>query len=130
MSDIVDDYVECGNCGYLFQCDDIDKESGKHKPCPKCGSLKRNIYVTVKETLVLHEYIGLKAKKPSSKHKKNRADYESEQGVKRGKNGKLVYKRKIVDREHPDLPDSYVEYVRDKDGNVIVNKNEKLSEHR
>ena len=69
-------------------------------------------------------------KKPDSKHKKKRADYEFEQGVTTGKNGKLVYKRKVKDREHPDSPGSYVEYVRDKDGNIIVDKSEKLSEHR
>ena len=79
---------------------------------------------------MIHEYIGLEAKKPYSKHKKNRADYECEKGVKRGRNGKLVYKKIVRDREHPESPDSYVEYVRDEEGNIIVNKTEKLSEHR
>lgn len=44
MSDIMDDSVRCGNCGYVFHDDDIDKASGNRKPCPKCSSLKRHYY--------------------------------------------------------------------------------------
>ena len=40
MSDVVNDSVQCP-CGYIFHGDDLDQESGKRKPCPKCGSLKR-----------------------------------------------------------------------------------------
>jgi predicted nucleic acid-binding Zn-ribbon protein len=129
MSSESNESVKCGNCGYIFQGNDIDQKSGERKPCPKCGSLKRIFYPEVKDTLIAHDCIGLEAKKPGTKHKKNRADYEEEKGVRKGKDGKLVFVRKIKDREHPELPDSYVEYVRDKDGNIIVNKSEKLSEH-
>ena len=52
------------------------------------------------------------------------------EGEKTGGDGELVYKKKVIDREHPDLPNSYQEYVRDKDGKILVNKNEKLSEHQ
>jgi len=41
MSDVVNDSVQCP-CGYIFHGDDLDQESGKRKPCPKCGSLKRS----------------------------------------------------------------------------------------
>jgi hypothetical protein len=129
MSDEVNDSVQCP-CGYIFHGDDVDQESGERKPCPKCGSLKRIFNKGLKDGITSHDYIGLEVKKPYTKHKKNRADYESEQGVTKGRNGKLVFKRKVKDREHPDSPDSYVEYVRDRDGNIIVNKSEKLSEHR
>ena len=129
MSGVVNESVKCGTCGYLFHDADLDQESGKHKPCPKCGSLKRIIDVAVEDKLTLHDYLAVEIKRPLSKHKKHRADYESGQGIIRGKNGKLVYKKKVRDREHPDSPGSYVEYVRDKDGNIIVNKSEKLSEH-
>jgi len=129
MPDIVNNSVKCGDCGYVFQGEDLYQNSGERKPCPKCGSLKRHIFLSINETLELSEYTGIKARNPSTKHKKNRVDYESEQGVTTGKNGKRVYKRKVIDREHPDSPMSYVEYVRDKDGNIIVNKSEKLSEH-
>jgi len=127
MPDEVDESVKCGKCGYVFQSDDLDQKPGERKLCPNCGTL--NIFLSLKDTVELSEYIGTKIRSPSTKHKKNRVDYESEQGVTTGKNGKRVYKRKVIDREHPDSPGSYVEYVRDKDGNIIVNKSEKLSEH-
>jgi predicted nucleic acid-binding Zn-ribbon protein len=129
MSGKVSESVECGNCGYIFQDDELERNSREQKPCPNCGSLRRHIRLSVRETLGLSEYVGIKAKKQNSKHKKNRADYELEEGKKKGKDGKLVYKKRIVNREHPDLPNSYVEVVKDKDGKIIVNKSEKLSEH-
>ncbi len=130
MSGVINEYVECAGCGFVFQADDLGKPISERSPCPNCGSLKRIINVTVKDSLGLHDYLKGEMKKPSSRHKKHRADYEFEQGVIKGKNGKLVFKKKVMDREHPDSPDSYVEYVRDKDGKVIVNKSGKLSEHR
>jgi rubredoxin len=130
MSGVSKESVECGNCGYVFHGDDIDQESGKRNPCPSCGSLKRKFNVAIEDTVELHGYLKGEMKKPTSKHKKKRADYEFEQGVTKGKNGKLVYKKKVTDRQNPDSPDSYIEYVRDNDGNIIVNKREKLSEHR
>jgi predicted nucleic acid-binding Zn-ribbon protein len=130
MSGFVTDSVKCGNCGFVFQADDLSKPLSERSPCPNCGSLKRVMDVNIEDKLVLHEYLKVEAKKPSSAHKKHRADYEFEQGVAKGRNGNLVYKRKVKDRENSDSPGSYVEYVRDKDGNIIVNKSEKLSEHR
>ncbi len=131
MSSEVSQSVECSECKYVFQDDELDQDSEKRKPCPNCGSIRRNIHVTVKETWVLHEYVGLKAKKPSSKHHKNKADYEFEEGKKKGKNGRLVYKKLVKDREHADSDNSYQELVIDaKTGKVIVDKHEKLSEHK
>ena len=97
MSSEVSRSVECSECKYVFQDGDIERDSEKRKTCPNCGSLRRNINLTVREALVLHEYVGLKAKKPTSKHKKNRADYEFEEGKKRGKDGRLVYKKLVKD---------------------------------
>ena len=53
MSDVVNESVKCGNCGYLFHGDDLDQESGKRKPCPKCGSLKRNFTKKVEANIVV-----------------------------------------------------------------------------
>ena len=130
MSSKVSQSVECSECKYVFQADELNQDSEKRKPCPNCGSLRRNIHVTVNETLVLHEYIGIKAKKPTSKHKKNRADYEYEEGKKKGKDGRLVYKKLVKDREHAGSDNSYQELVIDSEtGKVIVDKREKFSEH-
>ena len=130
MSGEVSESVECSECSYVFQGEELDQDSKERKPCPNCGSLRRNIRLSVKETLGLSEYIGIKAKKPTSKHKKNRADYEYEEGKKKGKDGRLVYKKSIKDREHTALPHSYIERVTDiETGEIIVDKDEKLSEH-
>jgi uncharacterized protein (DUF983 family) len=55
MSDVNNNSVSCGNCGYVFHGDDSDQESGKRKPCPKCGSLNRAFNVKMEAK------IGLKA---------------------------------------------------------------------
>ena len=130
MSGVVNESVECSSCGFVFHGGEVGEHPGEHEPCPSCGSLMRNIRLTIKETLGLSEYIGIKAKKQSSKHKKNRVDYVFEEGKKKGKDGEMVYKKRVINREQPDLLGSYIELVRDKDNNIIVNKNEKLSEHR
>lgn len=51
MSDVVNDSVQCP-CGYIFHGDDLDQESGKRKPCPKCGSLKRSFNEKVEANIV------------------------------------------------------------------------------
>ena len=117
--------VECSNCGFVFQNDELNEPIEKRKPCPKCGSQKRTVHLVFKESLGLLERMKLKARKPTSMHKKHRPDYELEQGRKIGKNGKLVSIERIIDRDS----DHYKEIVKDKDGKVIVDKDEKLSEH-
>ena len=130
MSGVVNESVECSSCGFVFQGDEVGKHPGEHDPCPNCGSLRRHIRVSIKETLGLSEYIGIKAKKQNSKHKNNRADYEYEEGKKKGKDGRPVYKKLVKDREHADSDNSYQELVIDAEtGKVIVDKREKLSEH-
>ncbi len=129
MSSDINESVECSECGFVFQGNEVGKHPREHEPCPNCGSLRRHVRVSVKETWGLSEYTGIKAKKQGSEHKNKRADYEFGEGKKKGGDGKLVYKRMVRDREHPNSPGSYIEYVRDKDGNIIVNKSEKLSEH-
>ncbi|GAH73430.1 unnamed protein product [marine sediment metagenome] len=74
----------------------------------------------------MFESVKLKAKKPSSTHKKHRSNYVLEQGKKIGKDGKLVSLERIIDRDS----NHYKEIVKDKDGKVIVNKDEKLSKHK
>jgi predicted nucleic-acid-binding Zn-ribbon protein len=45
--------VKCQHCGYTIDDDyDIDKETGKHKPCPKCGCLARITDETGKEQII------------------------------------------------------------------------------
>ncbi len=131
MSGEVSQSLECSECSYVFQGEELGQDLRERKPCPNCGSLRRHVRLSVKETLSLSEYIGVEAKKQDSKHKKNRADYEFGEGKKTGKNGRLVYKKLVKDREHADSDNSYQELVIDSEtGKVIVDKHEKLSEHR
>ncbi len=123
--------VECTECGFLFQGDELEQDSRERKPCPNCGSLRRHVRLTFKENLSLNEYVGLEAKKQGSKHEKNRADYEFGEGKKIGKDGRLVYKKLVKDREHANSDNSYQELVIDAEtGKVVVDKHEKLSEHK
>ncbi len=142
--------IRCSHCGYLFHNEQSNKSSQEHEQCPICGSPKRNICVnlvaeigssvkaevvkpdvTIEKEATLFTDAKLERQAPGSKHKKNRADYELQQGRRIGKNGKLVYRRSVKDREHPDSDDSYQELVKDaKNGAVIVDKHEKLSGHR
>ena len=130
MSNTISESVECSDCGYVFHGEEVGKHPGEHNPCPNCSSLRRHIRLSIKETLGLSEYIGIKAKNSSSKHKRNRADYEFGEGKKIGKDGKLVYKKSVKDRENANSDNSYQELVVDvKTDEVIVDKHEKLSEH-
>jgi hypothetical protein len=129
MPNVQEQRIACSECKSVFNNDELNIEPEKRKPCPNCGSLQRNIHVAIHETIALYDSIGIKGKKAGTKHKNNRVDYESEQGIKRGKNGRLVFKKKLIDREHPNQNGSYVEYVRDEEGNIIVNKSERLTEH-
>jgi predicted RNA-binding Zn-ribbon protein involved in translation (DUF1610 family) len=130
MSGVVNESVECSSCGFVFQGDKVGEHPGEHEPCPNCGSLMRHISLTIKETWSWNEYNKLKAKKLSNTHKKHRADYEFEEGKKIGKDGKLVYKRLVKDRENTNSDNSYQELVIDvKTGDVVVDKHEKLSKH-
>ena len=68
----------------------------------------------------------LKAYKPSSKHKKKRAANEIEKGGRIGRDGKLVSIERVIDRDS----NRYKETIKAENGQTMVNKDEKLSEHR
>ena len=111
--------VKCANCGFTFK---NNEEVGQ--PCPKCGSHDRSLHLH--NEVKAHVLLKLKKKGATSKHKKGRPDYELEEGKKTGKDGKLVSIERIIDRDS----DRYQEIVKDENGKIIVDKDEKLSEHR
>ncbi len=118
--------IECSNCGFVFQNEQLNEPIEKRKPCPECGSQSRTIRLAIKAKAEVLARMKLKARKPTSTRKKRRPNYESDSGKKIGKNGKLVSIERIIDRDS----NHYKEVIKDKDGNVIVNKDEKLSEHK
>jgi len=109
--------ISCLNCGFAFENKDHDG------PCPKCGS--RNRSVTLTGEIKPHGLLKLGKKGAKSKKHKRKFDEELVTGEKVGEDGKLVSIERIIDREQ----DVYMETVKDEEGQVIVRKNERLSEH-
>ena len=112
---------ECGQCGSVIN-DEIESEQNRH-PCKKCGSLTRNINVSINESLILRDGIGVKAKHTGDKkpfiESKDIPDYNRDRG-------KIVNLKRIIDREN----DIYHEIITDYEtGEIIYEKKEKLSEH-
>lgn len=118
--------IKCSNCGFVFQNEQLNEPIEKRKPCPECGSQSRTVHLVIKAEAKPLARMKLAARKPTSTHKKRRPNYESDSGKKIGKNGKLVSIERIIDRDS----NYYKEVIKDKDGKVIVDKDEKLSEHR
>lgn len=110
--------VSCLDCGFAF-------ENADHsKPCPKCGSQNRSITAT--DEGKFHELAKLRKKGAASTKHKHRFDQEIMTGERIGKNGKLVTIQQVVDREQ----NAYKKTVKDEHGQVVVEKDKKLSEHR
>ena len=115
--------IECSNCGFVFQNEELNEPIERRKPCPNCGSLDRNARLTHKETLELHEYTKLKAKSPTSEHRHN-FNYETQKGDDYWrKEGVWVKKEVVFDRDS-----DYHEKTIRKDDKIIYHKKEKLSE--
>jgi predicted nucleic acid-binding Zn-ribbon protein len=114
--------VSCLDCGFVF------RKLENYNPCPKCGS--QNRHITASDEGKSHELLKLGKKGLNSKKHKHKFDQEITSGERIGKDGKLLTIEQFVDREHASDPDSYKKTVKDGHGQVVVLKNEKLSEHR
>lgn len=137
--------IECSNCGFVLQNVLLSDLFAEHNPCPRCGAVKRSITLApkidlfvnadiIKPDVTIQKEISLgleiQATNTGSRHKKHRLDYESKQGKTTGRNGRRVYKKTSYNRQNPDSLGSYIEKVIDgESGNIIVEKQEKLSDH-
>jgi len=110
--------ISCLECGFVFENEDHGK------PCPKCGSHNRSITVT--DEIKGHEGLKLGKKGSAPRKHKHRFDQEILSGEKVGKDGKPVTVEQVIDRER----NVYKKTITDEHGHVIVQKDEKLSEHR
>jgi len=110
--------AQCANCGFIFKS---SEEVGQ--PCPRCGSL--DVKLKTGDRGKGHEGAKEKRYDPTKKHRHG-SYYTLEKGERIGKDGKLVLIERVIDRDS----DHYTEVVKDKDGNVIANKDERLSEHK
>lgn len=110
--------VSCLDCGFAFE------NEKRVKSCPKCGSHNRSIAVT--EKIKSRELLKLGKKGAASGKHKHRFAQEIISGDRVGKDGKPITIEQIVDREQ----DVYKKTITDECGQVIVQKDEQLSEHR
>ena len=116
------DTVECGECGTLIDSQ-RDTEDDRIS-CPNCGSNKRNYHVSITDTMVARDGLGIKAKRPGEKRPfiedKAMPDFSQSRG-------KVVLRKQVIDRDN----DKYFESVTDyESGEVIHHRDEPLSEHR
>ena len=91
--------------------------------CPKCGSTKRIHYVSITETAVARDGLGLKAKRLGQK----KPYVEAKNGPSHShKLGKLVEHERVIDRDN----DRYSEKVTDYESREIIHHcDEPLSQH-
>jgi ribosomal protein S27AE len=113
---------ECADCG--AEVDGSGDKPEQRTPCNKCGSTKRNHQVSVSETMILRDGIGVKAKRSGEKK-----PYIEDLGVpdySRSLN-KVVHRARIIDRDN----DRYFEKITDyESGEVIHQCEEPLSQHQ
>ncbi|MCD6474612.1 MAG: zinc ribbon domain-containing protein [Thermoplasmata archaeon] len=108
--------IYCRNCG--------KKLSNDNEVCPNCGSKKRNIIVTLKDKIELHDQIKGKVKRQG--FKKPIREFKVGDDL-HHKSGKWYHKEMYIDREK----DQYKEIVKDKTtGNIIHKCEEPLSKHK
>lgn len=110
--------VSCLDCGFTLERED------HNRPCPKCGSHNRSITLTTE--IKPHALLKLGKKGAKSKKHKHKFDQEIMAGNRIGKDGKLVSIEQVIDREQ----DVYRKTIKNEHGQTIVQKYEKLSEHR
>ena len=110
--------IQCADCGFAFE----NEESGK--PCPKCGSLNRQLQSS--DEGKGHEQAKEKRYDSSNKHRHG-SYYELHKGEDYStKEGDWVEKEVVFDRDH----DYTEKTIINKDGKIIYHKKEKLSEKK
>jgi hypothetical protein len=53
--------IECGVCGFPIE-EPFDLEASKRHPCPKCGSLKRHIPISIGGNISFHKKLKIQAR--------------------------------------------------------------------
>ena len=119
--------LHCLNCKLRLP-DEWLADSGI-TPCPACESVARDIRVTLAEQLPGLPTMGLRAQSrdPSLPSKKKLRHDQFTGTEARYATGGLVRKTRVIDKDK----DLYMEKVVDLDsGEILVDKEEKLSEHQ
>ena len=115
--------VTCGECELHLE-EDPGAETTTRVPCPACGSLKRTILVTIKETINIKSKLGMKGRHASGG--KPFIEQISGDDLHRD-SGQWRKLNRTIDREN----DHYYEVVTDPEtGEILHECKEPLSEHR
>lgn len=116
------DSVECASCGTPI---DIGRDTPNfHVPCSNCGSNGRVYNVSIMETIVAHDGIGITARRAGEKK-----PYVENKGMPSYSHrlSKFVHHERLIDRDN----DHYRETITDyESGEVIHHCEEPLSEHQ
>ena len=117
--------VHCGDCGMQLPSDWVSSE--EKKICPKCGSNRQDVSLSIFDKLTVAASVRGKVKDDSfSSKQKVRKDFFYGDDV-RKKDGKWMKKERIIDKD----ADCYKEVVTDPSSGEVVHKTEEpLSEHR
>lgn len=114
--------VFCGNCGLVLE-ENTSCPVEETNPCPSCGSVRRNIYVTIHDTGTSREKLGMKGR--HSAGGKPFIEQVSGDDLHR-KSGKWMNLRRIIDHKN----DLYHEVFTDPEtGRVVHECKEPLSKH-
>ena len=119
----VDMRSSCGECGVVLE-DSPSFPPESRTPCPACGSITRAIQVSISESIVVREKLGMK-----TKHEEAKKPYiESVSGDDlHRKTGKWMKLSRLIDREN----NLYKEEVKDlATGDIVHRCDEPLSDHR
>lgn len=114
--------VVCADCN--TPVDEPADAAEARTSCPRCGSTKRIHHVSITETAIARDGLGLKAKRLGQK----KPYVEAKSGPSHShKLGKLVEHERVIDRDN----DQYSEKVTDYESGVIIHHcDEPLSKHQ
>ena len=119
---VTTDIVECKDCGTEVHARGDMPE--QRMPCEKCGSTKRNYYVSISESVVVREGIGVKVK--CAKEKKPYIEDLAVPDYSRNLE-KIVHRERIIDRDN----DRYFEKITDYESDEVIHRcEEPLTQHQ
>lgn len=117
-----EDSVECDECGATI---DASGDNADYRvPCPKCGSTKRIIHVSIEERVVVRDGLEVKAKRAGEKK-----PYVEDRGIPSysHKLDKVVHHQRLIDRDKGIYRETVTDYET---GAVIHHCEEPLCQHQ
>jgi hypothetical protein len=119
---VAEPVVSCQDCGTRLP-DSTTAPVDERMPCPRCGSLRRHVAISVSDTITVHEQLLFKARTPGEKRpfveRKAGDDYSWSRG-------RWVSLRRVIDRR----TNRYQERIEDPvSGEVIRDVDEPLTKH-